>query len=440
VSAIAFDRKKECAMRNLAVAGTFLLVVIAISACGGSKAASTIRSATAAPSTTTMPPVMTASSVTQLVTTFYDQYLACYGPNSAGSGCASNVVKEYGTANLGSYYTPPAGYAYQADPIVCAQNKPTGVRVSGVTTTANRASGTVSEEGFGAPNTTSFVVVDQSGTQKIDTISCDPPVTPAKLPTTTLAPSTTTPPPITPSGASIQSAICAAAFPNVGDGEHCAVGYLKVSTVNQNWISAAVGLYNAQNQPESDTGDLIYNLSTHQLIGPTSDGFCGEGTSTPTPVPGYSSVPSSVLADFGLSPCSPAATTGSPNVSTPSTATIPFTLASLAGTWQAHDERVVFNTTGTGHVEYPDFTLCPSCSFATAPMGTVVFGLTSVTNNLAAGSVTASSDPKTATVGEAVQVTLAAGSPGQLLHLDIGGGFTLPYCNGAAEATSQCGA
>jgi hypothetical protein len=112
-----------------------------------------------------------------------------------------------------------------------------------------------------------------------------------------------------PSVSSIESAICAAAFPSgINAGDHCGVTNLKVSTVDPNWVFGAAGFYNAQDQPDSDEGDVILNLSTHQLIGPTGDGFCGQGD-TGIPVPGYSSVPANVLVGFGLSPCSSTTTT-----------------------------------------------------------------------------------------------------------------------------------
>jgi hypothetical protein len=258
-------------------------------------------------------------------------------------------------------------------------------------------------------------------------------------PTSSAAPATTPtalPAPRSPSAASIDSAICAAAVPHVGGGDHCAVSYLKVSTVDPNWVHATIGLYNSQNQPESDESSVILNLSTHELIGPADDGFCAEGTGTP--IPRYRSVPASVLASFGLTPCSSPATTSSPTASTTTRAAIPITLASLAGTWGAHEERLVIDTTGTGHLSYADLTLCPSCSFATAPEGTLVFVLTSISNGKAIGRVTASSDPKNNTVGEAVEATLTKGSPGQLLNLDIGGHELTAFCN--STSAGQCGA
>ncbi len=267
--------------------------------------------------------------------------------------------------------------------------------------------------------------------------ACGNAATPAAAPARTTSPASsaapaTLPAPRSPSVASIDSAICAAAVPDVGGGDHCAVSYLKVSTVDPHWVHAAIGLYNRQDQPESDESSVILNLSTHELIGPADDGFCADGTGTP--IPGYSSVPANVLTGFGLTRCSSPATTSSPATR----AALPVTLASLAGTWGAHEEGLVIDATGTGHLSYADLTLCPSCSFATAPQGTLVFVLTSVSNDEAIGRVTVSSDSKNSTVGEAVQVTLTTGSPGQLLDLDIGGHGSNYFCN--STSVGQCGA
>jgi hypothetical protein len=270
--------------------------------------------------------------------------------------------------------------------------------------------------------------------------ACGKAATPAAAPARTTSPATfpaaaTTPTPAaspSPSVASIKRAICAAAVPQVSGGDHCAVSYLKISTVDADWVHATVGLYNSQDQPESDGASVIFNLSTRELVGPADDGFCVEGTGTP--IPGYSSVPANVLTGFGLTPCSSAVATKSPTTKT----TPPLTLASLAGTWGAHEERLVIGSTGTGQLSYADLTLCPSCSMATAPVGTLAFTLTSVSNDEATGRVTASSDPKNYTVGEAVQATLTAGSPGQLLNLDIGGHQLTAFCD--STSAGQCGA
>ena len=47
----------------------------------------------------------------------------------------------------------------------------------------------------------------------------------------------------------------------------------------------------------------------------------------------------------------------------------------------------MIDNTGTGNLSYADLTACPSCSFASAPEGTLVFVLTSVTNGEGIGSV-----------------------------------------------------
>jgi hypothetical protein len=62
----------------------------------------------------------------------------------------------------------------------------------------------------------------------------------------------------------------------------------------------------------------------------------------------------------------------------------------------------------------------------------------SATNGAAAGRVTASSDLKSWELGLPVRLTLAAGSPGQLLQVDIGGRQLVMFCNGSSAG--QCGA
>lgn len=94
---------------------------------------------------------------------------------------------------------------------------------------------------------------------------------------------------------------------------------------------------------------------------------------------------------------------------------------------------------GTGHLNYADLAACSSCSFATAPRGTLEFVLTSVTNGEGTGSVTASSDPRNGwVIGAPVDVSLAAASPGQFLVVVIGGKQLINFCNSTAQG--QCGA
>jgi hypothetical protein len=85
------------------------------------------------------------------------------------------------------------------------------------------------------------------------------------------------------------------------------VTYLKVSTVDPSWVVAAIGFYNAQGQPDTEGSAVILNLSTHQLIGPSPDGFCGGPTGPPFPA--YGALSDAVLAGLGLKPCSSSTTT-----------------------------------------------------------------------------------------------------------------------------------
>src|SRR6202043_3235949 len=67
----------------------------------------------------------------------------------------------------------------------------------------------------------------------------------------------------------------------------------------------------------------------------------------------------------------------------------PAALAPFVGRWERHEESLVIDSTGIGTLTYADVRLCPSCSSADAPAGTLVFTLTSVSNGVASGSLTA---------------------------------------------------
>jgi hypothetical protein len=141
-------------------------------------------------------------------------------------------------------------------------------------------------------------------------------------------------------------------------------------------------------------------------------------------------------------PTSPATTTpagtsagSTPPSSTPSPAAA--NVGKFAGTWEAHELKLVIDNTGTGHLSYADFALCPSCSYANAPLGTDDFVLTSVTNGVATGHVTATSDPKNDAIGAPVHAKLTPGSPGQLLAVDISGNTLVSFCN--STSAGQCG-
>lgn len=85
-----------------------------------------------------------------------------------------------------------------------------------------------------------------------------------------------------------------------------------------------------------------------------------------------------------------------------------------------------------------DFTHCPTCSTAAVPYSTVDFTLTSASDNVASGSITASSDPQDYAVGVPVTATLATESFGPTMSSAIngiqGGGL---FCT--AANTHMCG-
>jgi hypothetical protein len=116
-------------------------------------------------------------------------------------------------------------------------------------------------------------------------------------------------------------------------------------------------------------------------------------------------------------------------------------LAPFARTWRAHTQSLVIDTTGTAVLTYTDIRSCASCSMADAPRGTLDFTLTSVSNGVASGTITASSDAQNYPVGEPVTATLTPGTPnGQLLQITFGGEQKGSMCDSTAEETGQCGA
>ena len=105
-------------------------------------------------------------------------------------------------------------------------------------------------------------------------------------------------------------------------------------------------------------------------------------------------------------------------------------LPPFVGNWTGHERTPVIRQIGSGHLTYADLTACPSCSMADAPTGTVDFTLTSVSNDVATGSVDASSDEQNVAVASDVTTQLVAGSPsGQVLQMSVGRMYQLPFCN-----------
>jgi hypothetical protein len=135
-------------------------------------------------------------------------------------------------------------------------------------------------------------------------------------------------------------------------------------------------------------------------------------------------------------PAEPTAQPPPPATQTPQ----PAELAPFVGRWSRHSEGLVIDSTGTGNLTYADVWLCPNCSNADAPAGTLVFTLTSVSNGVASGSVTASSDAHGGAVGDPVTATIVPGFQGRgvNLQLTIGGKQILPFCN--RTSAGQCGA
>jgi len=269
------------------------------------------------------------------------------------------------------------------------------------------------------------------------------PATPASTTSASPASSVSTGPP--PSAASspkvsTQNAICAAVFHGGVQGGQCRATNVKVSAASPSWVYARVGIYNAQGQLASDLDQVVINLTSHEVIGPTNVGFCQPGPGGGGPIGGYGAIPAVVLTSLGLSPCrgASAAAGAPPPSSTSATAGGPTSVSAFAATWRAHEMLLAITNAGAGHLTYPDLTACPSCPESTAPAGSLDFMLTSVTNGVAAGRVTASSDVRNWALGLPVQVTLAPGSPGLLLNVKIGGKQLVAFCNGTSAG--QCGA
>ena len=279
-----------------------------------------------------------------------------------------------------------------------------------------------------------------------------PPPTPSAIvkPATSAAAS----PPIKATFAAVEQAVCLGALAAHDDqGDRCAILSMHVSTVSPEWVYVqGLGYYAGTDQPptvqeaRSDLGEAILNQRTHQLIGPTNIGFCGVPGANVSG-PDLSAVPNAVIVAWGLHPCIGATST---TVAPPTTTTVarstqptqPTTAASgytqWSGAWGAHEQQLEISAAGDGTLSYQDLTACPNCSFASAPTATMQFVLSSVNGGTASGTVTATSDATNYAIGQAVTVSLAAGSPGQLLELSVAGQGGGDFCN--STSAGQCGA
>ena len=122
--------------------------------------------------TTTSKTPISSSSVSTLLTNFYNQYIAIAGNRTQ----ESQLVKQYGTSNLQTYFTPKTGYSYPADPILCAQATPSGISVTDIETTSDTATASVVEGFTPSSSIKVSLVPNSSGNLMIDSITCNPPL------------------------------------------------------------------------------------------------------------------------------------------------------------------------------------------------------------------------------------------------------------------------
>ena len=129
--------------------------------------------------------------------------------------------------------------------------------------------------------------------------------------------STTKPSSSLPTLAAIEHTACSAIGAHESQGDRCAILSMHVSTVSPDWVLVeGLGFYSGTDQPptvqeaRSDLDELILNLRTGRMIGPTSIAFC-QGTGSNDSEPDLSVVPPSVLAGWGLQSCTAGTSTTS---------------------------------------------------------------------------------------------------------------------------------
>jgi hypothetical protein len=115
-------------------------------------------------------------------------------------------------------------------------------------------------------------------------------------------------------------------------------------------------------------------------------------------------------------------------------------LTAFIGKWNKHQETLTVAADGIGDWTYADVRQCPDCSSAEAPAGTLRFTLTSVSNGVASGAVTASSDTQNGAVGDTVTAKIVPGFEGKGVNLvmTIGKSTERVMCN--STSPGQCGA
>ena len=260
-----------------------------------------------------------------------------------------------------------------------------------------------------------------------------------------------------PTFTSVERAVCERIGISDSEGDHCAILSMKVSNANPDWVHVeGLGYYSGsrehpdEQQARSDLDEALYNVSTTEFIGPTNVGFCN-----PAGPVDLSAVPAPVLSGWGLdcghssgttttTPAStttaqPPATTTTTNPAVSSTTgAAASTFGAFEGSWGAHEQELTISASGAGQLNYADLTLCPSCSFGSAPRSTMDFQLTSTSGESASGKITAASDSQEYAVGTSVTLQLTSGSPGVILQLSAGSTSQGTYCN--STSAGQCGA
>lgn len=110
-------------------------------------------------------------------------------------------------------------------------------------------------------------------------------------------------------------------------------------------------------------------------------------------------------------------------------------LAPFVGLWSGMRESVLIDGSGVAHFHYIDAKACQSpCYMADMPYATLDFVLTSASNGVANGSVTASSGTRNQQVGQPVTVSLKPQPTGRAIGWTIGGNDEGLFCEPAIAA------
>jgi hypothetical protein len=374
-------------------------------------------------------PTTTSASQSAIVSTveaFYRGYLA--SSSAAQSSVAHAFLAPAAQQDLlTETAVQQVETTQQYDVVTCSQNPLPFSSYVFPTPTVTGSSGAVVVTGTYSSAPSDRVAIDVAvgeigGHWEITSFTC--PAYTTTVPTTTTVPATTTADFLTPTA----NVSCEINYQRSGvaDGTYC-----QTLSPPQSATMSTDGTYttctgpNCVGNPGVGTPTLAYGDTAQ--VGPFSCVSAVSGVTCTVAGRGFT------IARSGIAPAGASA----PSVTAPAPTIPATTMSTFAGTWGAHQTGLVINKAGTGDLHYQDLSLCPSCSFANAPMGTLVFVLTSLAQGVATGKVTATSDPKNDAMGAPVQVSLTAGSPGQILKVVIGGRLSL-FCN--STSVGQCGA